>query len=107
MNCADCGFQIETGFAFCPKCGAKQPKVCQSCSFACAPDFAFCPRCGTAMGNAPTASPASSPGNSGARPTATPPLSPIAINRAATLDRAPPAREAHDAEADRRTVTVL
>src|SRR5262245_41359828 len=105
MNCAGCGFQIESGFAFCPKCGAKQPKVCQSCGFACAPDFAFCPRCGTSVGAAPAPTPAPGPG-SGTRPAVTP-ASPIAINGTAALDRSPPAREAQDAEADRRTVTVL
>src|SRR5215813_2652186 len=55
MNCASCGFRIESGFAFCPKCGAKQPRACQSCGYLCAPDFAFCPKCGTGLADAQTA----------------------------------------------------
>ncbi len=50
MNCAACGFVVENSFAFCPKCGARQPLVCASCGEACQPDFAFCPKCGTAVG---------------------------------------------------------
>ena len=46
MDCSGCGFQIESGFAFCPKCGVRQPVRCSSCGFPCAPDFAFCPKCG-------------------------------------------------------------
>src|SRR5690348_6681268 len=107
MNCVGCGSNIESGFAFCPKCGAKQPKVCQSCGFQCAPDFAFCPRCGNSVGTVPAATQAPSQSDSGARPAAPPPPSPIAINGAAILDRSPPVRKAQDAEADRRTVTVL
>jgi adenylate cyclase len=105
MNCVGCAFEIENGFAFCPKCGTKQPKACQSCGFLCAPDFAFCPRCGAAVGAAPAASPAAGLGSSSAKPVAAP-LSSIAVGMA-TLERSPPASEAQDAEADRRTVTVL
>jgi hypothetical protein len=25
MNCSGCGFEVQSGFAFCPKCGARQP----------------------------------------------------------------------------------
>ena len=46
MNCSGCGTEIEPGFAFCPKCGARQPAICQGCGYSCDPDFAFCPRCG-------------------------------------------------------------
>src|SRR3954452_12929770 len=106
MNCVGCGFGIESGFAFCPKCGAKQPKVCQGCGFACAPDFAFCPRCGTSVGTVPAAA-VPIPSSSSARSAPTPPPSSIAINGIAALDRSPPVREASDAEADRRTVTIL
>src|SRR6185369_3383298 len=102
MNCTGCGFQIESGFAFCPKCGAKQPRTCQSCGFACAPDFAFCPRCGSGLGAGPAAANTAQPALQPVR------AAPITVNGTAAAERvSPPAREAHDAEADRRTVTVL
>jgi predicted ATPase/class 3 adenylate cyclase len=53
MNCTGCGFEVQSGFAFCPKCGARQPAACAGCGYLCAPDFAFCPRCGTPVGGAP------------------------------------------------------
>eukprot|EP01133_Synstelium_polycarpum_P027214 gene27214-32782_t len=28
MNCTGCGFDVQSGFAFCPKCGAKQASAC-------------------------------------------------------------------------------
>ncbi|MEY9534357.1 AAA family ATPase [Sinorhizobium fredii] len=89
MNCHECGSEIESGFAFCPKCGAKQHSSCPGCGYLCAPHFAFCPRCGTRLGataeapQAPTRHP-------------TPPV-----------PQAPPAPSGQDIGADRRTVTVL
>jgi len=107
MNCVGCAFEIESGFAFCPKCGAKQPKACSGCGFLCAPDFAFCPRCGTSVGAAAASSPTSTPASVAGKPPAVPP-GPNGVNGTAALERAaPPPREAADAEADRRTVTVL
>ena len=53
MNCVQCGCEIQAGFAFCPSCGAKQPKSCPGCGYPCQPDFAFCPQCGTAIAAAP------------------------------------------------------
>ncbi|AHG45411.1 adenylate cyclase [Rhizobium leguminosarum bv. trifolii CB782] len=56
MECAGCGFDIQSGFAFCPRCGARQPLSCAACGCACQPDFAFCPRCGASIsGKAPPA----------------------------------------------------
>ncbi|TGS78395.1 hypothetical protein EN818_31370, partial [Mesorhizobium sp. M3A.F.Ca.ET.175.01.1.1] len=46
MDCLGCGFEVESGFAFCPKCGKRQPVPCASCGYLCAPDFEFCPKCG-------------------------------------------------------------
>ena len=86
MDCADCGFKIESGFAFCPKCGARQPAGCSSCGFLCAPDFAFCPRCGASTKAKATA--------------ATPPS-----RLDAGASNTPPSTAATDP--DRRTVTVL
>jgi adenylate cyclase len=57
MTCASCGFDILAGFAFCPRCGGRQPVACASCGFACEPDFAFCPRCGSPREAAAAATP--------------------------------------------------
>ncbi|MGO7421736.1 adenylate/guanylate cyclase domain-containing protein, partial [Rhizobium ruizarguesonis] len=59
MECSGCGFDIQSGFAFCPRCGAKQPLSCAACGHPCQPDFAFCPRCGASIPG--TAQPASKP----------------------------------------------
>jgi hypothetical protein len=59
MECSGCGFDIQSGFAFCPRCGAKQPITCAACGYACQPDFAFCPRCGASIPG--TAQPVSKP----------------------------------------------
>src|SRR5262245_32422453 len=91
MSCAGCGFDVAPDFAFCPKCGQKQPRSCASCGFACLPDFAFCPKCGAALAGAVAAAPAPAPA----------PAAPLRV--------APPQAPAHaaTAEADRRLVTVL
>src|SRR5262245_17870157 len=111
MNCAGCGFQIESGFAFCPKCGARQPRACQSCGYLCAPDFAFCPKCGAGVAAAPAAT-----NGSGSTATHTAPMEAAAPIRPATtrgngsaaVAATPePAQNRAEAEADRRTVTVL
>ena len=81
MECAGCGFDIQSGFAFCPRCGARQPLSCAACGFACQPDFAFCPRCGA---------PLSGKVQSALKPNAEP----------AVTDKS-------DSDADRRPVTVL
>ena len=99
MNCASCGFQIESGFAFCPKCGAKQPRACQSCGYLCAPDFSFCPKCGTAFGASIAAGSAASPPS----PSVQSPLT----KAAASEGPFDPPRRTAEPEADRRTITVL
>ncbi|MFB2607885.1 zinc ribbon domain-containing protein, partial [Rhizobium phaseoli] len=80
MDCAGCGFDIQSGFAFCPRCGARQPLSCAACGYACQPDFAFCPKCGASISG--KASPAPKP----------------IIEVVATKS---------DSDADRRPVTVL
>ncbi len=97
MNCTGCGFQIDSGFAFCPRCGVKQPKACSSCGFACAPDFAFCPKCGTGLAAAPATN-AAAPVIAIDKPSASHPPVPNGHD---------PATPAADTDADRRTVTVL
>ena len=98
MNCAGCGFEIQSGFAFCPKCGAKQPRLCAGCGYACAPDFAFCPRCGAQVDGLANAS---------SRQQSPPIVLPAGIAPPEPTARSAiePARP--EAEADRRTVTVL
>lgn len=93
MNCAGCGFDVESSFAFCPKCGQRQPLLCASCGFACVPDFSFCPKCGLRLGEA-----AAGATISAARET---PLDP---QRAIPAQAARPGPEG---DGDRRTVTVL
>jgi adenylate cyclase len=99
LNCVGCGFVIQAGFAFCPKCGARQPARCAGCGYACPPDFAFCPKCGQKQGATPQpieGSPAAPPS-----PPASPePFRPVS---AAPLPTIP----ALTGEADRRTITVL
>ena len=99
MNCSSCGFEIRNGFAFCPKCGAKQPAACAGCGYLCAPDFAFCPQCGVPVAGArqdndyrpqPAVSVTTPPQKYGSR----------------SVETEPGSRQTF-AQADRRTVTVL
>jgi adenylate cyclase len=94
MNCVQCGCEIRTGFAFCPNCGAKQPRPCPGCGYLCQPEFAFCPKCGGEVAPRPVAD---NPRQSHAR------RSPLAVAES-SLDVA--GADQH-ADADRRTVTVL
>lgn len=98
MDCSGCGFEIEGGYAFCPKCGRRQPVPCASCGYACAPDFEFCPKCGASVGASAKAveRPAPTPGRTIAPPSRTP--SPNIESE----EGQPPV-----SDADRRTVTVL
>ncbi|SED38980.1 Predicted ATPase [Rhizobiales bacterium GAS188] len=103
MNCSGCGFEVQSGFAFCPRCGAKQPSSCPSCGHICAADFAFCPKCGAHIDGVPQAR------NQREAPTSVaadlrPPMPPPA----AVIEPASRAMPfPFDMEADRRTVTVL
>jgi adenylate cyclase len=96
VTCVDCGFDIAADYAFCPKCGVRQPARCSGCGFACPPDFAFCPKCGLKQGDA-VQQPATAQGPAVAHE---PPLSAPSVP--AALAAMLPA-----AEADRRTVTVV
>jgi hypothetical protein len=110
MNCSRCGFEVQSGFAFCPKCGAKQPSSCPSCGYACAPDFAYCPKCGAHIDDAPKVDnqrELSSPKipttiAMGAHSSALKPNPVIETERASR----PPLHKV-DSEANRRTITVL
>lgn len=97
MNCTVCGFEVESGFAFCPKCGTPQPRTCASCGYPCPADFAFCPKCGAALSGAIDPSPQS---DALASRTSRPqPSSP------AFVSSSPEPRP--ETEADRRIVTAL
>ncbi|MCA1368217.1 AAA family ATPase [Bradyrhizobium sp. BRP14] len=93
MNCHECGFEIESGFAFCPRCGAKQPVPCPACGYPCPEHFAFCPRCGTQVGSPSVSRPAAKPASQ------QPP--------ARIIPATPPLPPGPEAGADRRTVTVV
>ena len=84
-TCSGCAYEAASGFAFCPRCGARLPASCAACGRACEPDFAFCPHCGTPRVMQPAAAPPVQ------RPNPTPPAGRSEAGR----------------EADRRHVTVL
>jgi adenylate cyclase len=94
MACAGCGSEVSAGFAFCPRCGRRQPVACAACGAPCEHDFAFCPRCGTAR---------AAPGET--TPTEAPAATPAAL--AGGAPRAGVARLDPTRDADRRQVTVL
>lgn len=107
MTCSGCGSEVQSGFAFCPKCGTKQPSVCAGCGFPCAPDFVYCPKCGALVGKATqggeqalqrTSSMTVPIGSS-----SSPPLVPTAEAQHAFRPQA----DKIDSEANRRTITVL
>ena len=106
MNCSCCGLEVQSGFAFCPKCGTKQPNACPGCGFPCAPDFAYCPKCGAFVAEVPAGG---GPASARTSPTtlpirsSSPPLAPAEEAQAAFR----PQSDKIDSEANRRTITVL
>jgi predicted ATPase/class 3 adenylate cyclase len=105
MNCSCCGLEVQSGFAFCPKCGTKQPNACPGCGFPCAPDFAYCPKCGAFVAEVPTGGQASARTSPTTLPirSSSPPLAPAEEAQAAFR----PQSDKIDSEANRRTITVL
>ncbi|RXT46635.1 adenylate/guanylate cyclase domain-containing protein [Bradyrhizobium betae] len=105
MNCSCCGLEVQSGFAFCPKCGTKQPNACPGCGFPCAPDFAYCPKCGAFVSEVPAGGQASARTSPTTLPirSSSPPLVPTEEAQAAF--RTP--SDKIDSEANRRTITVL
>ena len=105
MNCSCCGLEVQSGFAFCPKCGTKQPNACPGCGFPCAPDFAYCPKCGAFVAEVPTGGQASARTSPTTPPirSSSPPLAPAEEAQAAFR----PQLDKIDSEANRRTITVL
>lgn len=103
MNCTGCGFEVESGFAFCPKCGVRQSKPCPGCGYLCPADFAFCPKCGARADLALASNAKPDPGPRGLNGRAHTP----APATAREVARASPSYALPAADADRRTVTVL
>ncbi|WP_407119705.1 adenylate/guanylate cyclase domain-containing protein [Bradyrhizobium sp. STM 3561] len=102
MNCSGCGFEVQSGFAFCPKCGMKQPNACPGCGFPCAPDFVYCPKCGSLVsGSSNDGGQASAQTSPATLRSSSPPLL-----QAAQGEFRPPSDNV-DSEANRRTITVL
>lgn len=108
MNCYRCSSEVQSGFAFCPKCGTKQSNPCPGCGYICAPDFAYCPKCGAQVDGAPKG------GRGPLSPTIPATLPSAADPPAPTLKAATEAEQifratSHkiDTEANRRTITVL
>jgi adenylate cyclase len=111
MDCVSCGCDIQRGFAFCPKCGAKQPMACSRCGYPCPPDFAFCPKCGgqveglRKVDSQPEPVSATFPAPIFPREVRPPPPASNPAPRPARNHRQTPEKFA--TEADRRTVSVL
>src|SRR6266404_259163 len=107
MNCACCGSEVQSGFAFCPKCGTKQPNACPGCGHLCAPDFAYCPKCGTLVVDPKAGRQQALRPNPLTLPTVdrSPALAPNAVVEAERAFR--PMLHKIDTEANRRTITVL
>ncbi|UWU90597.1 adenylate/guanylate cyclase domain-containing protein [Bradyrhizobium sp. CB1015] len=104
MTCSGCGSEVQSGFAFCPKCGTKQPKACPGCGFPCAPDFAYCPKCGVSVSEVSTGG-----GQAPTRLTTLPirPSSPPLLPTDAAQAACGLQSDRIDSEANRRTITVL
>lgn len=107
MSCSCCGSEVQSGFAFCPKCGTQQPNACSGCGYACAPDFAFCPKCGALVSEVPKAGEGSMPRSRVTAPirASSPPLTPNATADAQQAFRLQ--SDKINSEGNRRTVTVL
>src|ERR1700754_4194334 len=108
MNCSRCDFEVQSSFAFCPRCGTKQLNACPGCGYVCAPDFAYCPKCGALVAEASKAGGQPSPRTGPATVPIRAHSPPMAPNP--TVDAEPafrPQPNKIDSEANRRTITVL
>jgi RNA polymerase subunit RPABC4/transcription elongation factor Spt4 len=57
--CPQCGFLVETGFNFCPRCSYKLSPSCPQCKRVVSANDVYCPYCGTSLVR--ESSPASGP----------------------------------------------
>jgi predicted amidophosphoribosyltransferase len=50
-TCAECGYPLQTGFAYCPNCGMNlRAATCPSCGQTADLLWRTCPYCGAALG---------------------------------------------------------
>jgi hypothetical protein len=57
--CNKCGFRVDEGFRYCPRCSAPQAPVCGKCGQPMKAEYASCPYCGHGVGaETPTTNPA-------------------------------------------------
>jgi hypothetical protein len=61
--CNKCGFPVEEGFRYCPRCSSPQVPICGGCGQPVKAEYACCPYCGHGVGagSAPFVPPASNP----------------------------------------------
>ncbi|WFU43703.1 adenylate/guanylate cyclase domain-containing protein [Bradyrhizobium sp. CB82] len=102
MKCSGCSFEVQSGFAFCPKCGTKQPNPCPACGFPCAPDFAYCPKCGALVCEDPQGG-----GQASVRTSPKTLPTPLLVPTVEAERSFRPPADKIDSEANRRTITVL
>lgn len=57
--CTQCGYFVEAGFNFCPRCSCKLSPSCPQCQHVVSASDIYCPYCGSALHN--QAAPASNP----------------------------------------------
>lgn len=57
--CTQCGYFVEAGFNFCPRCSCKLSPSCPQCQHVVSASDIYCPYCGSALHN--QAAPVSSP----------------------------------------------
>ena len=58
-GCPQCGYFVEIGFNFCPRCSHKLSPSCPQCKRVVSPNDVYCPYCGSALRN--QAAPVSTP----------------------------------------------
>jgi len=51
--CPQCGYTVQSGFNFCPRCNHKLGPSCPQCQRVVGADAVYCPYCGTSLGNQP------------------------------------------------------
>jgi len=50
-TCPECGYHLQSGFAFCPNCGMElKAAICPSCGEAADAAWKVCPHCGSERG---------------------------------------------------------
>jgi len=59
-TCQQCGYAVQPGFNFCPRCSCKLGSSCPQCQRAIGASDVYCPYCGTPLRDqaVPTSSPA-------------------------------------------------